>query len=645
MKKLLTLLSLFMLCNFVQAQLTGVKTISATGGNYLTIQSAINDLNSVGVGSGGVTFLLTDGEIFTVNNSVDSLVITATGTVSNPIIFKQSGTGVKPIINAIGNAAVNGDAVLKLSGCDFLTVDGLDLRGDVNTEYGLFLRSPLGIDGCQNNTLQNCAVTMDKTNANKTYGVYSYVMLLTTTASSNKNNKFYNNTVQNCMYGYYLYNANTITTNFDENNEIGTVNSGSSIVTDIGLFGIYLYAQMNSKIFKNQITNIANNALVPVAIVTASANPNANLTGSVDIYNNIINNVSATTTSVYGIQFSQRKTSTNIYNNKVSNVVTTSDESDQASGIQIVGTYINGNLYNNLIYDIKAPSATTSPTVKGLDCRTGTAFNVYNNTVFLRYDAIAQVNRSVAFYQGSNVCDIRNNIFVNLTTVPADVTTGYAAAFFKNSTLTLADIAATCDRNLYYAGTPSTDSTHLIFYAHSTTAPIYIENLADFKTLLSPREQNSISQLPDFVNTAADSFNFRLATQLPVYGQPITTPFEILTDIDGNLRDATNPTIGAYEFNGSGIETELTANKLALTHYPNPFNNQTSINYSITSAGLTRVSVYNAQGQKVKDLFKGLQNPGKHSISFSADGLNSGVYFCKLENGNQNLISKLLLVK
>ena len=47
---------LMLLPSLSHAQLTGIKYIGGTSPDYTTIESAINDLNSQGVGTGGVNF-------------------------------------------------------------------------------------------------------------------------------------------------------------------------------------------------------------------------------------------------------------------------------------------------------------------------------------------------------------------------------------------------------------------------------------------------------------------------------------------------------------------------------------------------------------------------------------------------------------
>jgi len=80
-------------------------------------------------------------------------------------------------------------------------------------------------------------------------------------------------------------------------------------------------------------------------------------------------------------------------------------------------------------------------------------------------------------------------------------------------------------------------------------------------------------------------------------------------------------------------------------NYPNPFNPATVISYNLLNANSVRLAVYNCKGEMVKVLVNGSQSAGKHSVSFDATGLNSGVYFYKLEADGKAIINKAVLIK
>lgn len=80
-------------------------------------------------------------------------------------------------------------------------------------------------------------------------------------------------------------------------------------------------------------------------------------------------------------------------------------------------------------------------------------------------------------------------------------------------------------------------------------------------------------------------------------------------------------------------------------NYPNPFNPSTVINYRTGTHGLVTLKVYDVAGKVASVLINEIQNPGEHSVSFSASGLAAGVYFYKIETGNFSDVKRMILLK
>ena len=80
-------------------------------------------------------------------------------------------------------------------------------------------------------------------------------------------------------------------------------------------------------------------------------------------------------------------------------------------------------------------------------------------------------------------------------------------------------------------------------------------------------------------------------------------------------------------------------------NYPNPFNPTTRITFNLTEAGLTNVSVYNLLGEKVATVINQELTAGRHTVDFNASNLSSGIYFYKLESGNNTATQKMMLLK
>ncbi|HRI46683.1 MAG TPA: choice-of-anchor D domain-containing protein [Ignavibacteriaceae bacterium] len=105
-------------------------------------------------------------------------------------------------------------------------------------------------------------------------------------------------------------------------------------------------------------------------------------------------------------------------------------------------------------------------------------------------------------------------------------------------------------------------------------------------------------------------------------------------------------TDGAYKYSPI-VETDITVvlDYALEQNYPNPFNPSTTINYSIPNAEYVTIKVFNTLGEEVATLFNGNMEAGKHSLSFDASKLSSGMYIYRLSAGNFTQIKKMLLAK
>lgn len=95
-----------------------------------------------------------------------------------------------------------------------------------------------------------------------------------------------------------------------------------------------------------------------------------------------------------------------------------------------------------------------------------------------------------------------------------------------------------------------------------------------------------------------------------------------------------------------------------LQNYPNPFNSTTTITFIVgTNARLynkkgnelvsipTKLIVYDVLGREVAMLVNEELSAGKHSVQWNATGMSSGIYFYRLQAGNDVSTRKLFLVK
>ena len=105
----------------------------------------------------------------------------------------------------------------------------------------------------------------------------------------------------------------------------------------------------------------------------------------------------------------------------------------------------------------------------------------------------------------------------------------------------------------------------------------------------------------------------------------------------GNLEDPQN-------------ETPVIDNVVLHGNYPNPFNPETKISFSLSQDQEIELTVYNLKGQKVRTLYTGNTSSGEQSVVWNGKGddgksVGSGLYFYKLRTENKELTKKMLLLK
>lgn len=78
---------------------------------------------------------------------------------------------------------------------------------------------------------------------------------------------------------------------------------------------------------------------------------------------------------------------------------------------------------------------------------------------------------------------------------------------------------------------------------------------------------------------------------------------------------------------------------------PNPFNDQTTLSFSLPTASSIRLEVFDMLGQRVTRLARGVYRTGWHQITFHAQGLSSGVYLVRLQADNRIIVHQCILLR
>jgi hypothetical protein len=113
--------------------------------------------------------------------------------------------------------------------------------------------------------------------------------------------------------------------------------------------------------------------------------------------------------------------------------------------------------------------------------------------------------------------------------------------------------------------------------------------------------------------------------------------------------------IRAFRIDGTIIEvSDADEVKLLTTellgNYPNPFNPETVIKYSVATEGPVTIEVFNIKGQKVATLLNDVVEAGVHEVNWNGldnagRNVSSGVYFYRMQTETEVSTRKMVLLK
>ena len=683
---------LMLLPSLSYAQLAGIKYIGGTTPDYTTVESAINDLNLQGVGTGGVSFLIRDG-VYT--ESENMMICDVAGTNDNTIIF-QPDVDANVEINITLTQTFNYG--FRIHNSDYISFNGTPYgssdesrnmringwRSSDDLEVQTFWVSN-GSDHC---SLKNMII-FNEDNTDRTG--WSMPVYFSTYNAGAPLIGMESITLYNCeVIGGTTY---SIFMDGDPGQELVDIVINKNDVHDFNKFGIYIFTDVI----------------------------NCNVEGN-EVYQTIQGN-----TSAYGIRAGSSSCSGNkIHHNYIHDLWCSSTA--KPYGIFITTNSHHNLIYNNIIY--LCPEPTVNKAYGIYRANTDYTYNeFYYNTIYM--GGTSTISRSSYCFNtitefGGDI--FKNNILINERTGGGN---NHYAIKMKTGTfdesdfnfLTVNSDDPSDDRYVAQLGT--TDYNTL---SDLQSAPGY-----------APKDVNSLSGDPDliFPDLHLNSTSSCIGAGTPTIG--------ITTDFDYDIRDETNPDIGAdefisnqapvityfspeeeafsieqnteqlfsieaedpdgdslfyswylndiqqgensneftYTFSDSGnflVKALVSDDELADStlwnvtvipgvgiddnpelvnitklsqNYPNPFNPETTIFFLTTeNTENTEIIIYNLKGQKIKTfpvILSGVE--GQFSITWDGTDENnqpvsSGIYFYKLNiNGKTVASRKMLLMK
>lgn len=507
MKKILLIASGLILLGLtnLKAQLNGSYSVPGT---YTSIAAVVNDLNNLGI-NGPVTINISAG--YTETAPIGGFNLTATGTSANPIIFQKSGIGSNPLISAPAGGAglpstTTQDGIWRIIGSDYITFDGIDLI-DGNTSspaymefgYGFFKNN--ATDGCQNNTIKNCVITLNRDNNGSGSGIaadgsrgiefinsitsaHTTNLIITAASGSHSNNKIYSNTIQNCNIGIAMIGFADVTpfTNADTGNDIGgnsastgntIINYGGGIASTVPSAAVRTLAQYNINVSYNTINNnngsgVNTTSAIRGIYLNTATSANASITN-----NTLTLKTAVTTTFVSVIENASGATAANntitINNNLIANCSNTAATTGIWYGIYNVGVNSANLSISNNTFTNNTTNATSGATY--LIYNTGGVTNSLNlNNNNLSFNHIGTVAYTGALYSiyntASSITTTLNAIGNKWSNYNHTVTGTGIIYFFYNGG---GSYVFNLSNNLISGLTLNNTSTHYLLYNGSST--------------------------------------------------------------------------------------------------------------------------------------------------------------------------------
>lgn len=499
---------------------------------------ALLALNGSGV-SANTTFLVMSGQEYL--NCPP--VITATGTAEAGIEFRKFAEGERPILKCYGTGGTSAmyDGALTLAGGDYFSFDGIDIRsaGGVETaagvfsyplEYGYHLYAASSTNGAQHNTIKNCRIVLNNANSNSC-GIYQIYGIIPTSADgANSYNQYLNVTAENCHDGIllgatntsYVDQGNTIShclIGADTPNSIG--NSGNS-----GAHGIECLGQSDLTLSYNEIRNVTDPGGNAVGIEVSGGR------GTIYVYNNHIHDIRAAAEWY-------------VLNSK--------------------GMYLHLNypgphnlyVYNNVITGLSCGytgNPITTDTVIGTVGiqMLGSSGNYYIDFNSIRVDGLANANSAGIkvdnTYNGNSwdgINRIRNNVIANYTV--AQSSCKHYGIYFEDHATLIGQAGSVSDYNVIYIDQAQNGYPVRGGYTNYATLAAW--------TTASGYDSHSYSADPLYASAA--DLHIPAASGSPAlnhgsyFGGNISW---VVDDIDGEIRHASTPDIGADEAYDSGLE-------------------------------------------------------------------------------------------
>ena len=83
-----------------------------------------------------------------------------------------------------------------------------------------------------------------------------------------------------------------------------------------------------------------------------------------------------------------------------------------------------------------------------------------------------------------------------------------------------------------------------------------------------------------------------------------------------------------------------------LKNYPNPFNNSTTVAFTLPDDNNVRIDVYDNSGKLVQTIYDGVVTMNQeYKAEFNGNMLRPGIYICRMTTNAEVFTHKMMLMK
>jgi len=175
--------------------------------------------------------------------------------------------------------------------------------------------------------------------------------------------------------------------------------------------------------------------------------------------------------------------------------------------------------------------------------------------------------------------------------------------------------------------------------------------------LFDPNNGQPLRLVPEIYISQADSGNNRLINKsfsITFSNLDTLKKYSSIISAFNGYADPYNasksPQDNAVSLNGiltglTGVKEQKNEDNSAQSGiYPNPFNNNTIIQYSAKESEHVKMDVFDVAGRLINTVFDGQLNQGVHKFSWNTD-VSSGIYFLCVKRGGTLDVYKMVKVK